>query len=323
MQQVADNVHLIDVLHVKPGGTGAYLLTPAGNAADGDCALIDCGGKNGEGQILAALKALQIPAAAVKWLIITHAHLDHGGCAGSLMRHLPNATFAGHPSAVKHLANPHLKLAAAARGLYGDEFFGREYGDLLPIDDLRTHTLADGEDIKLNGKKLRAVYTPGHAWHHLSILDESAGIVYAGDSFGVCYGADASGEPVVLPVMPPTQPDPAALRESVKLQNALPAKHIALTHYGLIKNTPTAAQQQIDTMDEWQALAATTAKDIAAQKGDDKSGDNFRAKFEPALKSAIRNALTKRGVGEQLINRYEGDTRLTACGFAHLHNKTR
>ena len=311
MRQVADNIHLIDVLHVKPGGTCAYLIT---GDDDKDCALIDCGGKNGERQILAALDSLHIPAAAVKWLLITHAHLDHGGCAGSLMRHLPNAIFAGHPSAVKHLANPQLKLAAAARALYGDAFYDREYGDLSPIEESRTRVLADGEGVKLNDKTLRAIYTPGHAWHHISIFDEAAGVVYAGDSFGVCYGDDAKGDAIVMPVMPPTQLNPAAMRESVGLQSALPAKFFALTHYGLIKNTPQAAQQQIKRMDEWEALAAKTAAE---------SGDNFRAVFEPALRAAVFDIVSSRGAGESLAEHYVNDTRLTAAGFSHFHNKTK
>ncbi|MGI9338384.1 MAG: MBL fold metallo-hydrolase [Gammaproteobacteria bacterium] len=312
MKAVAGNIHLIDVLHVKPGGTCAYLIT--GGDSGKDCALIDCGGKNGEGQILAALDELHIPAAAVKWLIATHAHLDHSGCAGSLMRHLPNAVFAAHPSAVKHLANPQMKLARAVRSLYGDELYDREYGELLPIIETRTHALQDGESIKLNGATLRAIYTPGHAWHHLSIFDESAGVVFSGDSFGVCYGNDASGDAAVMPVMPPTQLNLQAARESVKLQSALPAKFFALTHYGLIDNTPQAAEQQIKRMDEWEALAEKTAA---------QDGDNFRAVFEPALRSAVCDILTSRGMEESIINRYANDTRLTACGFAHLYNKTK
>ena len=309
MEQVADNTYLIDVLHAKPGGTCAYLITGNDN---NDCALIDCGGKNGEGQILAALDELHIPATAVKWLFITHAHLDHSGCAGRLMRQLPNAICAGHPSAVKHLANPQLKLARAVRGLYGGEFYDREYGELLPMEESRIRPLKDGESITLNTKTLRAIYTPGHAWHHLSIVDDSGGIVFAGDSFGVSYGNDGGGEAVVMPVMPPTQFNPAAMRESVRLQSALPVKFFALTHYGLIANTPQAAAQQLRVMDKWQSLAAQTEDAIC------KSGEDFRAVFEPKLREMVREDLSARGLQTEMIERYANDVKLTAAGFTHL-----
>ena len=307
-EQVADGVRLIDVMHVKARGTCAYLID-----GGGEHALIDCGGKKGAAQISNALEELQIAPEAVRWLIVTHAHLDHGGCAGEMMRRLPNATLAGHPSAVKHLSDPQLKLAAAARGLYGDEFFEREYGELLPIEQSRVRPLADGEEITMPGINLRAIYTPGHAWHHLSIMHEAAGIMYAGDAYGVSYCKDKNDDSVVLQVTPPTQFNPEALLNSVRLMHESPAKHFALSHFGLIPNTPSSAEQQYRCIEEWSALAEKVGEQTTPQ--------NFHAEFEKHLRETVREDLIKRGLKEEQINRYAGDMRLTACGFEFLRER--
>ena len=46
---------------------------------------------------------------------------------------------------------------------------------------MRLWPLADGEVISWL-RPLRAIHTPGHAWHHLSVFDETADMIYAGDA---------------------------------------------------------------------------------------------------------------------------------------------
>ncbi|HEX9412676.1 MAG TPA: MBL fold metallo-hydrolase, partial [Ktedonobacterales bacterium] len=42
-------------------------------------------------------------------------------------------------------------------------------------------TLADGEVVRVGERALRAIYTPGHRFDHLSFLLEDAGALFAGD----------------------------------------------------------------------------------------------------------------------------------------------
>ena len=72
---------------------------------------------------------------------------------------LPETKMAGHPSALKHLAEPAEKLAPAARKLYGAAFYNEQYHPLLPVDKMRLWPLADGEVISW----LRTVARHSHA----------------------------------------------------------------------------------------------------------------------------------------------------------------
>ncbi len=308
-EPVCAGVFLIDVLHAAPGAACAYLL----KSESGECALVDCGGKNGEGQIFAAMQELEIAPEAVRWLILTHAHLDHAGCAGKMMRRLPNAVLTGHPSALLHISQPQLKLAKAARFLHGAEFYDREYGELLPVEESRLHPLEDGDAIEFGGEELRAMHSPGHAWHHLSVWQPRADMLYAGDSFGVSFCAGAGGEAAVLPVMPPTQFDPPAMRATIEKTTAHPARMLALSHFGVIANIPSAAAQQLEAMEEWAALSE--------EVGGTTDDDGFAEVFGKRLRTAARAKLQKRGLNEKQIDRYAHDMRLSSAGYTYLREK--
>lgn len=143
-QESLPGVWRIDVSHPAPQYSCCYLIVEKGASA-----LVDCGAKNGIATIMDTLAAQQIAPEQVQWIIVTHAHLDHAGAAAQLMQLFPNATLAGHPSAIKHLINPHKKLVPGVTKLYGKKWFDEQYGELLPINATRTRILADGESVML------------------------------------------------------------------------------------------------------------------------------------------------------------------------------
>ena len=98
-----------------------------------------------------------------------------------------------HRRGARHLASPE-RLEASARRVSGDEFDAR-FGTLVPIAEQRLHPLDGGETID----GLRIAYTPGHASHHVCMLDES-GWAFTGDVAGVRLDA---GVPVFAPTPPP------------------------------------------------------------------------------------------------------------------------
>ena len=110
-----------------PRFTCAYL-----RVANDECAFIEAHTSLAVPKLLAALTAAGKHVQDVKYVVVTHAHLDHAGGAGTLLSHLPNATLLAHPRAARHLIDP-AKLIASATSVYGAERFAKLYGSISPI----------------------------------------------------------------------------------------------------------------------------------------------------------------------------------------------
>lgn len=312
LREVADGVFRVDVRYPSAGRTCCYLIRHNGAAA-----VIDCGGKRGVAAVLEALQTLGLTAAAVEWLTPTHAHLDHAGGAGELMQQLPKAVLAGHPSAIKHLVDPYKTLAAAVRALYGDKYYDEHYGELTPIDAARTHNLSDNEHIVVGGDRpLRAVYSPGHAWHHLSIYDETASFLAAGDAYGVSYRElDNDGKSSIVPVMPPSQFNPEAMAESIRRLRALNADVVGLAHYDTPAHADDLAKQQLTALECW------TKKAEEIFNEDEKNF--YQRMLDYLLGWAAEQAAARGADADAARQRHQIDSHLSARGFEHYLKKQR
>lgn len=314
VREVSDGIYRIDVNHTRPDTTCCYLI----GGGDG-AALIDCGGgQRGEAAVLAALKTLALPAAAVQVFAVTHAHLDHAGAAGQLMRHLPQATFAAHPDGLKHLINPAAALEPASRALYGDTFFQTYYGGLTGVPAARARALTDGEILTFGNRNIQVLYTPGHAWHHVSFYDAAAAFVAAGDAYGISYsyGKNRAGEPppLVVPVTPPSQFNPPAMCDSLGRLQALNAASMGLAHFDTLDMTADADlyyRRQLLAVEEWQTQAAELFAEAPEQ-------------FEARMKTYLLDWISSAAEGEDAAvvrERHAMDTTLSAAGFAYYMKK--
>jgi glyoxylase-like metal-dependent hydrolase (beta-lactamase superfamily II) len=112
-----------------------------------------------------------------------------------------------------------------------DSLFGR----LDPTPSERVHVLGHHEQIDLGGgRSLRAVDSPGHAKHHLGLVDSGSGLLFAGDAVGVRLPDGG----VLRPATPPPDFDlDAALASLRKFADERPTG-IALAHYGLVPVEP-------------------------------------------------------------------------------------
>ena len=81
---------------------------------------------------------------------------------------------------------------------------------------------------------MQVAYTPGHAKHHVSYLDEHAGMAYVGDTGGVRM----SGDYLIAPT-PPPDIDIEAWQESLDAIDAWQPVSLFLTHFGPV--TPARA----------------------------------------------------------------------------------
>jgi len=242
---VGDGVWLIDLgFQDQPGVVAAYLV------ADGDAvALVETGPGSTLPALLAGIAAAGFAPESVTQLLVTHIHLDHAGAAGPLVRRFPHLTVRVHPVGAPHLVDP-AKLVASATRIYGDRMDAL-WGEVAPIPVDRVLPLADGEAVAIGGRVLTALYTPGHASHHVAYADADAGAVFTGDIGGVRI----PGTAYTCPPTPPPDLDPDAWSTSVARLRALHPDRLYLTHFGPFDDAAAHLDQLLPNLEEFRALA--------------------------------------------------------------------
>ena len=168
----------------------------------------------------------------MKYIIVTHIHLDHSGGAGQLARELPESQIIVHPRGARHLIDPS-RLVAGARQLYGERF-DEYFGEILPVPAERIHTPEDGETLELEeGRSLTIYHTPGHARHHLVVNDPAGKGLFSGDAVGSCYPALSRliERDYILPSHP-SEFDPPTFVETLERLRTLDARIFILLTSG-------------------------------------------------------------------------------------------
>lgn len=224
--QLADDLWQIDVLHQGQSGViASYLLTgPAGPA------LVDVGPGAAVPRLLEGIRAAGVEPETVEHLLLTHVHLDHAGATGTLLRQMPHARAYVHHIGAPHLVHPEKLIASAAR-IYGDQMAAL-WGEILPVPAERLMEIDEGTLLAAGGRALRALYTPGHAIHHVAFYDEHHAEAFAGDVAGV----RVPGGGTVRPPTPPPDLDLEAWEASIARLEDLAPRAVYLTHFGPVRD---------------------------------------------------------------------------------------
>lgn len=249
-----------DAGYVRPILAAIHLIVEKGHVA-----FVDTGSNDALPNALAALKKLGLENSAVDYVILTHIHLDHAGGAGSLMQAFPNAKLVVHPRGARHMAEPS-KLVAGVTAVYGAEYVQRVYGEILPVPAERIVEATDGHVISLNGRELVCLDTPGHARHHVCIVDSQANAVFTGDMFGLSYRElDVDGRQFIFPTTTPTQFEPEEMRASIRRLMALQPEAMYLTHYSRV---PEVQQRGADLLRHLDVLVdlALAERNVGSQR---------------------------------------------------------
>jgi len=246
--EMEHGITAIDTGFFRPLFDASHLIVERGRAS-----FVDVGTNHSVPALLAELQRQGVAREAVDWIILTHVHLDHAGGAGELLRQLPNAKVWLHPRGVRHMVDP-AQLMAGASAVYGADVVERTYGTLVPIAPDRIVEARDGDVIELAGRPLRALDTPGHARHHISIWDEASRAFFPGDTFGLSYREfDGPNGPFILPTTSPVQFEPDALRASIERMLGFDPQAMLLTHYSRIGDVARLGAELIEQ------IAAMTA----------------------------------------------------------------
>ena len=145
-------------------------------------------------QLAAGLRQIGYELGDVRNFLVTHIHIDHYSLAVELRRTFHSVISLGEQERANLIATRDMVNGN------GNRFFGidglRRLGALDLITQLAAESrqppaliewedpdrwLADGTDLDLRTRTLRAVHTPGHTLGHLVYHDAAAAIMFAGD----------------------------------------------------------------------------------------------------------------------------------------------
>ena len=218
---VADEITAIDTRMV-----GRYLVTSAYLIGGAEPTLIETGPSTSFDAVLSGLEALGMGPNDLAHVVVTHVHLDHAGGVGTIAGAFPRATIWVHERGAPHIADP-TRLVASTERTYGVDRVREMFGPVEPVAAERLRALKDGDKIDIGGRRLSAMYTPGHASHHVALHDSRTGAVFVGDALGV-HLPDVG---VLRPATPPPDFDEGLSCASIERIRER-AELLLLSHFG-------------------------------------------------------------------------------------------
>ena len=149
---------VVRTLHVGSMAACCYVL----GERNGEGAIIDPGDE--AGRIAQAAGLLNL---TVKYIILTHAHVDHIAALEEVREAFPDAEVAVHADDAEMLARPSLNLSL---------FLGGGI-KCTPADRL----LHEGHTLEVAGLPMTIIHAPGHTPGGICLYVPEAGVVFTGD----------------------------------------------------------------------------------------------------------------------------------------------
>lgn len=242
--RIDDRIDLIDGFDMGLSQrTGTYVID------EEELTLIETGPSPSVKYIKQGLVTLGYSLDEVKYIIVTHVHLDHAGGAGLLLEDCPNAQVVVHPRGYNHLVDPS-KLIKGAKAVYGDSFYDL-FDPIIPIPEERLVGMDEGDTLTIGTNcTLEFFDTPGHAKHHFSIYDPVSNGLFTGDTVGVRYEELIDdGVNFFLPSTSPNHFDPEAMHVSIDRIRNMNLSKIYYGHFGMTMDTQEALRQVSEWLD--------------------------------------------------------------------------
>jgi glyoxylase-like metal-dependent hydrolase (beta-lactamase superfamily II) len=222
------------------GITAGYLIR-----GDRPC-LVETGTAPSAPVVRDALAALGVGPRELATVVVTHIHLDHAGGTGDIAQMFPAAQVVVHELGARHLADPS-RLMASARMVYGDELDSL-FGTLAPTPPERIRTVEGTGVIDLGaGRRLESHYSPGHARHHVGLVDSLTGDLYVGDAAGIYI--QETGD--MRPATPPPDFDLQVALESLQKFAALQPTRLLFSHFGPVTAVAETLERSAAEINVW------------------------------------------------------------------------
>lgn len=196
--------------------------------------------------VIDSLASLGIESADLATIVVTHIHLDHAGGVGDIAAAFPNARVVVHERGARYLVDP-TRLVASASRVFGPDM-DRLFGPLLATPAERLVTLGERDSIDLgDGRRLDSFHNPGHASHHVALVDSATGDLYTGDAAGVFVPDTAE----VRPATPPPDFDlDLALTSLQRMREAEPTR-LLFSHFGAVDDVDRVFDDSVAELNYW------------------------------------------------------------------------
>ena len=238
---LGEEVFAIDTLMGGHEGiTAGYLIR-----SERPC-LVETGTARSAPVVIEALADLGVGPEDLSTIVVTHIHLDHAGGVGDLAEAFPRAEVVVQERGARHLISPD-RLVASAKRVFG-EMMDRVFGDLRPTEASRVRAVADVGEVDLGGgRKLETHYSPGHAQHHIGLVDSVTGDLYVGDAAGI-YLPEFD---VVRASTPPPDFDLETSIESLRKFSSLRPSRLVFSHFGPVGDVESVLQRSEEELHYW------------------------------------------------------------------------
>jgi glyoxylase-like metal-dependent hydrolase (beta-lactamase superfamily II) len=208
--------------------------------------LVETGTASSAPVVREALAKLGMGGTDLATIVVTHIHLDHAGGVGDVAAMYPAAEVVVHQKGARHLADPS-RLMASARKVYGDAL-DVLFGTLAPVPAERIRSLDDVGTVDLGGgRRLDSHYSPGHAKHHVGLVDSASGDLYVGDAAGVYI--PETGD--LRPATPPPDFDLEVALASLRKFEALRPTRLLFSHYGPVDDVSAILERSAEEITVW------------------------------------------------------------------------
>ena len=179
-------------------------------------------------------------------IVVTHIHLDHAGGVGDLAAAFPQADVVVQERGARHLADP-TRLVASARRVFGATM-DRLFGVLRPTEARRIVSIAERGSIDLgDGRWLAAFHNPGHASHHIGLVDSATGDLYTGDAAGV-YVPETRD---MRPATPPPDFDLDLTLSSLAAMRDVGPTRLLFSHFGPVSDVDDTLAASVAELHAW------------------------------------------------------------------------
>jgi len=292
-KKLSKHLHIIDL---KPTGVENFIASYVlkGEKAT---AIIETGPTCSIPNLLSGLREIGVRNEDVDYVMVSHIHIDHGGGAGTLMKHLPNAKLVVHVRGAPHIISPE-KLWEQSKLVLGEVAIA--YGEIESVPEKRVITASDMTSFDLGGSvQVKVLETLGHASHHLAYFDSDSQGIFQGDAAGIYFPQ--------LNVTIPTAPAPFNLEmtlASLEKLAQLQPKRLYYTHYGSVENGVERLKRYEAQLHLWASVVSEAVK----------RGDTIESVHEqilqkdPQMKAAIdfinRHLVIRKGVVMQNVHGY-------------------
>lgn len=305
-----ENLHLIDLDQPLPGQRrfiSCWVGTHAGRTF-----VVDPGPPSTVEYLIARLEALHLHR--IDLVLLTHIHLDHGGCTARVLERWPEARVYCQKAGRRHLADPG-RLWEGSLAVLGRK--AEVYGQPLPVPEAAL--IGEGE---LAERDIQVIPTPGHAPHHVSfVVGDTLFLGEAAGTYSALGRARDSLDCYLRPATPPRFFPETADRSlgNMLALDPFPAR-LCFAHHGHFTGDGRAlleiARKQLGV---WVETVSRRLAALAVDPADEAGVLEVAPQLIAALRAADPHFARGRELPEDIGVREEDFTRQTLRGITgHL-----